>query len=285
LFTTTHEGLTWATMIDCGHKNNDRGRWFPGDYLRSRGIDTIDLLIITNLDEDHVSGLPNLLNCGINIRNIFSNPTVEPWAIRYLKAQYGMGDGIEAVVSELTRRGVAQQLSWVPDVDIRCFWNPYPAAFEDENNLSVITSLTFGGSRILFTGDMECAGFNHLSRTNAAIRTEVRAVDFLVAPHHGRANGLCPDLFSAYGCAPKLTIISDDYKQYDSQETDQWYRIRTTGYPFKSEGDTRYVLTTRNDGNIDFIPIQSAQQPSVEARNFEDALHAVPALVMRVRVR
>ena len=257
LLKTTHNGVLWTTMIDCGHKNNDRGRWFPGDYLRSQTIHTLDLLVVTNLDEDHVSGLPNLLECGIYVRNIFSNPTVQPWAIRQLKAQYGMGNGIDTIVRELTRRGVAQQLPWLPDVVIHCFWNPYPAAFEDENNLSVITSLTFGGSRILFTGDMECAGFNHLLRTNAAVREVVRGVDFLVAPHHGRENGLCPDLFSIYGCLPKLTIISDDYKQYDSQETDAWYRARTAGYPFKSPGETRYVLTTRLDGNIDFMPIYS----------------------------
>lgn len=253
LLKTTHDGVVWATMIDCGHKNNDRGQWFPGDYMQSQGIDTIDLLIITNLDEDHVSGLPNLLKRNITIRNIFSNPTVPPWAIRLLKAQHGMGNGIDALVTELTRRGVAQEIAWIPDVGIRCFWNSYPAAFDDENNLSVITSLTFGGARIMFTGDMECAGFNHLLRTNAAIRSEIPHVDFLVAPHHGRANGLCPDLFSTYGCSPKLTIISDDYKQYDSQETDAWYRARTSGYPFKSAGD-RWVLTTRTDGDIDFLP-------------------------------
>ena len=251
---TVYNSATWVTMIDCGHKNNDRGQWFPGDYLRSQSIYTIDLLIVSNLDEDHVSGLPNILKQGISIKNIFSNPTVPPWAIRQLKAQHGMGYGIDAVVNELTQRGLLQQIPWIPDVGIHCFWNPYPAAFEDENNLSVITSLTFGGGRVMFTGDMECAGFNNLLCTNAAIRTEAKSVDFFVAPHHGRANGICPDLFDLYGCSPKLTIISDDYKQYDSQETDAWYRHRTSGYPFKSADNIRYVLTTRTDGNIDFMP-------------------------------
>lgn len=254
LLKSRSNGVLWTTMIDCGHKNNDRGQWFPGDYLCSQGIHTIDLLVITNLDEDHVSGLPNLQKRGINIRHIFSNPTVQPWAIRQLKAQSGMGSGIDALVGELANRGVATQLPWLPDVGIHCFWNPYPHAFEDENNLSVITSLTFGGARVMFTGDMERAGFNHLLRTNAAIRGEVKSVDFLVAPHHGRANGICPDLFDLHGCAPKLTIISDDYKQYDSQETDAWYRNRTTGYPFQAADTMRWVLTTRCDGNIDFLP-------------------------------
>lgn len=254
LLKTVVDGLTWVTMVDCGHMNNDRGRWFPGDYLRSQGIYTVDLLIISNLDEDHVSGLPNLLERGINIRHLFSNPTVQPWHIRDLKEQHGMGKGIDAVVGELLRRDTFAHIPSLPGVDFHCFWNPL-AAFKDENNLSVVTTLDFGAGKVMFTGDMECAGFNHLLRTNAAIRDEVKKVDFFLAPHHGRANGICPDLFDLYGCSPRLTIISDDYKQYDSQETDAWYRARTRGHPFKSKRDQRWVLSTRSDGNIDMTPI------------------------------
>ncbi len=241
-------------MIDCGHENNDSGQWFPGDFLRSQGIYTLDLLIISNLDEDHVSGFPNLLDRGISIRRIFSNTSVEPWTIRYLKDQYGMGPRIDAVVRELTRRGLDQAQPWHPDADVRCYSNRYPYPFDDENNLSVITSLTFGGARFLFTGDMERAGFEHLLATEAALRQDVKGVDFLIAPHHGRYSGLCPDLFDAHGCAPKLTIISDDYIQYDTQETSAFYRNRTTGHPFKAAGEQRWVLTTRADGTIDFSP-------------------------------
>ena len=253
LLKSDHDGLTWMTMIDCGHKNNDRGRWFPGDHLQSQNISTLDLLVISNLDEDHVSGFPNLLEREVNIRNIYSNPTVEPWAIRHLKDQYGMGAGIDAVVRELARRGLKQDLPWLPDADIRCYWNRYLFPFEDENNLSVITSLNLGGYRFLFTGDMECDGFNYLLQADATLRQEVKGVDFFIAPHHGRRSGVCEDLFKVHGCAPKLTIVSDDYVQYDTQDTCAFYRDKTSGHPFKSEGKTRWVLTTRQDGTLDFM--------------------------------
>lgn len=250
---TVHNGVTWVTMIDCGHKNNERGRWFPGDYLRSQGIYTVDFLIITNLDEDHVSGLPNLVG-NVNITNIFSNPSVPPWAIKALKEQQGMGYGIEAVVRELTLRGLTKALPWLPDVGVQCFWNAYPNEFDDENNLSVVTLLTFGGVRVLFTGDMECAGFNRMLARDATVRGLVKNLDVFVAPHHGRESGVCPDLFDVYGCRPKLTVISDDCMQYDTQQTSAWYRDRTSGHPFKSEGKMRWVLTTRSDGNLDVMP-------------------------------
>ena len=46
-------------MIDCGH-NGDTG-WRPGRYLRDQGISRLEMLAITNYDEDHVRGLPDLL--------------------------------------------------------------------------------------------------------------------------------------------------------------------------------------------------------------------------------
>lgn len=254
LISTTENGVRWHTMIDCGHMNNARGRWFPGDYLRAQGIYVLDLLIISNLDEDHISGFPNLLQSGISISTIFSNPTVQPYAIRQLKAQYGMGAGIDAAVRELSRRGLATEIPWIPDVNIHCAWNSYPTAFEDENNLSVVTSLTFAGHRFLFTGDMECEGFNHLLRSYAPIRHLVQSVDVLVAPHHGRDTGICPDLFRIYGCRPKLVVISDDYMQYDTQQTSAFYRDKASGHPFKFDGNLRWVLTTRCDGTLDFMP-------------------------------
>jgi beta-lactamase superfamily II metal-dependent hydrolase len=253
LWTTKFNGVTWTTMIDCGHMNNARGRWFPGDFLRSQGITTLDLLIVSNLDEDHVSGLPNLLERGITITNIFSNPSVQPWQIRRLKEQHGMGAGIDALVSELTRRGLLLQLQTHPGAEIYCAWNEYLKGFEDENNLSVLTSITIDGYRFLFTGDMECAGFNHVLRNHKPIADLMANVDVLVAPHHGRENGLCPDLFSVYGCNPRLVVISDDYKQHDTQHTSGWYLARTRGHPFKFGGGMRWVLTTRSDGTLDFI--------------------------------
>jgi len=46
--------------------------------------------------------------------------------------------------------------------------------------------------------------------------------------------------------------MSDDYVQYDSQATSGFYRDKATGHSFKDS--TRYVLTTRNDGTLDFMP-------------------------------
>jgi hypothetical protein len=100
---------------------------------------------------------------------------------------------------------------------------------------------------------MECNGFDQLLLKNEATRLMARDTEVLIAPHHGRQNGICPALFDRFGCKPRLVVISDDYKQYDTQETSAYYRDKATGTKFK--GNDRWVLTTRSDGNIDFMDV------------------------------
>jgi len=87
-------------MIDSGH--NATTGWFPGSYLRRQGIDYLEMLAITNYDEDHVSGLPNLL-ANVNVGWLSRNKSVGPDAIEELKSETGMGNGIEALV-DMARR-------------------------------------------------------------------------------------------------------------------------------------------------------------------------------------
>src|SRR6185503_3119225 len=75
-------------MIDAGH--NATSGWKPGNYLRGLGVNAIDMLAITNYDEDHVSGLPNLLQ-QVHIQHLLRNPTVGALDLRLLKSETGMG--------------------------------------------------------------------------------------------------------------------------------------------------------------------------------------------------
>ena len=73
-----------CVMIDCGH--NATSGWCPGTFLHRAGITAIDRLCVTNYDEDHVSGLPDLLS-NVAVGALFRNPSVSPSTIRYLKSE------------------------------------------------------------------------------------------------------------------------------------------------------------------------------------------------------
>jgi hypothetical protein len=85
-------------MIDCGH--NSTTGWRPGDALVEAGLYSLDRLIISNYDEDHVSAYPNLVE-RVNVRAITRNWHVAPSIIRKLKSEQGIGAGIERLVSTL----------------------------------------------------------------------------------------------------------------------------------------------------------------------------------------
>jgi beta-lactamase superfamily II metal-dependent hydrolase len=212
------------------------------------------MLVCTNYDEDHVSGFPDLDRRGITVGCILGNPTVTAETIMSLKTEDGMGPGIQAIATAL---GARRQIGWpqipptIPGLSLTWSWNPYPY-FDDENNLSLVVTLNIHGFNFMFPGDMERRGFDNLLNTYPPFRQIAAGVDVLVAPHHGRDDGICPALFDVYGCKPQLVVISDDYKQYDTQETTTYYGGKARGIPSFRDQGARYVLTTRNDGEIRF---------------------------------
>lgn len=241
-------------MFDCGH--NSSTKWYPGTHLRRMGITQLELLVVTNYDEDHVSGFRNILEEGISIKQILRNPAVTPAIIRHLKTEDGMGIGIETLTNVLTQFSeidvVGSEIPLPPHVDLQWFWNPYPF-FEDENNLSLITVLDVYGVKFMFCGDMETRGFRNAINTCSAFANVVSKVHVLMASHHGRANGICEEMFDIWGLAPEVVIISDDYKQYNTQETTNYYGRKAKGiFGFRDNTGIRKVLTTRRDGELLF---------------------------------
>jgi beta-lactamase superfamily II metal-dependent hydrolase len=234
-------------MIDCGHNGEDD--WRPGNYLAERGVEQLELLVVTNYDEDHVSGLPNL-NKKVYVRTLQRNKSVAPDTLTQLKTEHGMGNGIAELVGmarTYTSSVPAETAPSYPRVKRRVFYNEYPT-FDDENNLSLVLHLEVAGIHFLFPGDLEKAGWKALLESNASFRETVAKIDILFAAHHGRESGLYEPLFDQYECNPYLVFISDKAKAHQSQETVPYYRTKTKGLSIN--GNQRNVLTTRSDGTI-----------------------------------
>src|ERR1700733_10358752 len=85
-------------MIDCGH--NSSSGWRPGTHLKSEGITSIEMLAITNYDEDHVSGIADLFD-NVSIKSLLRNRSVSGTVLRQLKTEDGMGSGIDRLVTEI----------------------------------------------------------------------------------------------------------------------------------------------------------------------------------------
>lgn len=235
-------------MIDSGH--NATSGWMPGNYLRSIGLTTLNMLFITNYDEDHVSGFRNLDSL-IKIDWMVRNTTVSANNLYQLKSETGMGVNIQHLanrVNDFLPSNNARPI--FPRVEWQVFNNYYPD-FDDENNLSMVVCLIIDGIKFLFPGDIEGSGWLSLLQKEDSLCRAVANTNVLIASHHGRQNGVCTEIFDQLGCNPDVIIISDDYHQYDTQQTVKYYANKAKGISFR--GRDRWVLTTRNDGDISFF--------------------------------
>lgn len=256
LLTVPKEGGTGLhrVLIDCGHSSAYKGApWYPGAYLLAHGIEYVDLLICTNFDEDHASGVPSLIKHNIAVGSILGNPTVSPEVLEQLKTDGSMGNGIRIIANSLAERrdrGELQIPPAIPGVELSYFWNKWPY-WDTENNLSLVAHLDIHGFKFLFPGDMEKDGFNNLLLL-PEFASLMSGIDVLIAAHHGRENGKCEAMFNDHGCWPQLVIISDCAKKHQSQETLPYYYSKAKGIQsFRGQGP-RKVLTTRSDDYIEF---------------------------------
>jgi beta-lactamase superfamily II metal-dependent hydrolase len=95
-------------MFDCGYGRD--ANWYPSVHY-SGG--TINLLALTNLDEDHVDDLPRVWGT-VRLEAFFSNPTITADALAAMKAQHGMNAGVRHVHSMLQQYG--SQYGSYPDL-------------------------------------------------------------------------------------------------------------------------------------------------------------------------
>lgn len=232
-------------MIDCGH--NASTGWRPGDYLKSIGVDHLDMLAVTNYDEDHVSGLPNLRE-KVSIGWLWRNSSVTGPGIRELKRGNTPGKGIEALIDMIAAyNGTSTNYPAFRGLERKAFCHSL-TEFQDENNLSLVVHAKCAGMGFMFTGDMEIPGWKKLIE-RSDVQSALADTKILLASHHGRDDGCCDGIFDH--CAPTLIVISDDYHKYSTQETTDWYASKVAS-PILHKGINRRVLTTRSDGNVTF---------------------------------
>ena len=240
-------------MIDCGC-DADRP-WWPSVHFI--GV-PVDLLVIQNLDSDHVQDIKDVVQW-VKPRAIYSNPSVDASVLATLKAEHGMNGALTTIHGLLARFG-PKMGPWrvpLPDgVEATLWYLDYdPSTGLDTNNLSVVLTIRYGEFRIVFGGDLERRGWlEHLS--GFGFWSALGRSNVFVASHHGRQNGLCVEALRA--ASPDIVIMSDKKKVHMSQETVDEYRgycrgipdyTRTPEYPFGPQ-PLRHVLTTRRDGDI-----------------------------------
>ena len=175
------------------------------EAIRARGIERLDLLIITHFDKDHVGGADKILE------NIEVGRVLEPdydkdskQYRQYREALEEQGVGAEALCENTSFTLGGCEFS----IDVA---NRTTTARTRENDFSLVVRLTHGDVRFLFAGDAENARLAELLDEGNL------ESDVLKVPHHGRYAGLSAAFFAAV--SPEYAVITSDGDDPEDPET------------------------------------------------------------------
>jgi beta-lactamase superfamily II metal-dependent hydrolase len=230
-------------LLDCGY--NEETSFYPTDEIRA-AYGQIHRFFVLNYDEDHLDGLPRLVQHAGNapFSTLSRNPLTAEQILSMKTWPYGAGmKALIAMMGHYTSPMPAWPGATAPEVQVSQYFLPFPT-FSDTNNLSQVVFVRGPHWSIVFPGDLEKAGWNELLKF-PDFRSDLSTTRIFVASHHGRESGYCEDVFKF--CKPDVVIISDEPMQYDSQEHS--YGQHATGILWGGK-ETRRVLTTRCDGHL-----------------------------------
>ncbi|HIZ55803.1 MAG TPA: MBL fold metallo-hydrolase [Firmicutes bacterium] len=160
-----------AIMIDTGLSETS------GEMLRlldQKSISDLDALIISHFDKDHLGGAAALLQ-NISVSTVYQPDYAED-SKTYLAYLLALSQ------TEITPVETTENITFsFADAEITIY-APQEESYENENNYSLMVSLTYGDSRFLFAGDAKS------KRLQEFLREEAGTFDFVKMPHHGSFN-------------------------------------------------------------------------------------------------
>ena len=232
-----------AFLMDCGSSNQkNTGQYQLLPYLKSRGITSLDGIMVSHTDTDHISGIRELLDfMAKGLSSVKAETLILPeWE--------DAGEEEYADLLELAKQagvncifaGEGDRLSF-QDVEMRFLAPLENASGADANEEGLVMELRYRAFRGLFTGDIGEETERELIKKGL-----LSDVDFLKVAHHGSRYSTCEEFLEIV--KPELAVIScSDSNTYGHPSPETVERLE------KSAARIAYTMesgavTVRTDG-------------------------------------
>ena len=209
------------------------------DYIKSRGISRIDILVATHPHNDHIGGIPAVIN-NFDIGKFYMpKVTTNTKAFEnVLTAAKNKGLSIN-----VAKAGVTLDLG----SDIKAeMLAPNSLHYDKLNNYSAVIKITYGNTSFLFTGDAEGESEQEMLNKNYDLKADVLKVG-----HHGSRTASTLPFLKAV--SPKYAVISC------GKNNDYGHPHKLTMEKLKNAGITVYrtdecgtIVATSDGKNISF---------------------------------
>ena len=220
-------------MVDAGYKETSEDIL---KELKKRDVESLDALIITHYDKDHVGGAAGIASA-------------IPVNMIYLPDYDGKpdkcGDLMKLIDSEnLPHTRVASTEEFDADgadFKVHPALIAYDPVITNDNDASLIVEVFCGNDQWLLPGDIEEEAID------AWLETNQQEYDVLKYPHHGKKESNASDFVS--NVSPKITVITDSTDKHAAKKVLKMLDESEVDVYRSSENGT---ITITGNGNEDF---------------------------------
>lgn len=222
-----------AFLIDGGSSNvNDVFKYRIEPMLKYYGVSRIDGWFLTHGDSDHISGIQEALEMGVNIQGLFVSEIMGDEELENI-CNMAENKGISVV-----RISEGEKLC-TDKVRIRCLYPKKGKSTGDKNNDSLVLLVDFlyrKKTSVLLTGDVEAEGEKLLEANNL-----LEKADILKVAHHGSKGSTTKNFLEIV--QPEWAILSCGEKNvYGHPHEEVLERLKNAG--------TNYVSTAKRGAII-----------------------------------
>lgn len=193
-------------LIDGGSTDKKNiGKYTIIPYLYYEGIGTLDAVFVTHEDEDHISGVFEIMddmeNGGIRIKNLVMPDVSDSSKGENYKRLINRAKELNIPVSYISCHDRINSA-----VEIRCLNPVRKMTVEGANAYSMVLYLKYKDFSALFTGDVEGNGESHLIEDIKGNQEMLQEITLLKVAHHGSKNSTSREMLGYLD--PKIALIS-----------------------------------------------------------------------------